>query len=345
MAKKPVKSKAKSTKSGAKSKAAKAKPAKAKTAAKGNVKPATTSKAAKGNVKSATTSKAAKTKAKPVPKPVSTVKPEAKPASKEAPKATSKAKAAPATSARDTSAPETNGVAVIAEIQSASKAAGNAGAITNSGPAWKRDLRAELAKLPDDFAAYCAERGASAGGAWEHADTDPVKGLEAWGRELAERDRRLGVAALVSIAQAGFPRAMKSAGDAAANMGFHASEESMDGAPVEMQIARGAAWLADPSESNLEAVVASLDPSRQLNVWNEDLLPQSEDQHWYWYSEVGQCIAHAISGEGGEAEGTTYYEWTPALSAARGMVMAVRGLRAGDNDAAVIAELRARMVD
>jgi hypothetical protein len=229
-------------------------------------------------------------------------------------------------------------------IASASKAAGNAGATTSTGPAWKAALRDELAKLPDDFAAYCAERGAHAEGGWEIADTDALEGLEAWGKELAERDRWLGVAALVGIAQVGFPRAMAMAGKSADNMGFHASEGSMDGAPVETQIARGAAWLADPTEANLEQVVAGLDPTRQLNVWDEDLLPQRDEDNWFWYSEVGQCIAHAISGEGGDPDGTSYYEWTPAQSAARGLVMAVRGLRTGDDDATVIAELRAGMV-
>jgi hypothetical protein len=205
-------------------------------------------------------------------------------------------------------------------------------------------LRDELAKLPDDFAAYCAERGAHAENAWEVADTDELRGLEAWGKELAERDRRLGVAALVGVARAGFPRAMKKAGSKADNMGFHASEGSMDGAPVETQIERAAAWVGNPSEAKLEEVVASLDPTRQLNVWDEDLLPQSDDDNWYWYSEVGQCVAHAISGQGGEAEGTTYYEWTPALSVARGLVMAVRGLRVNGNDAALIGQLRTGMV-
>ncbi len=211
-----------------------------------------------------------------------------------------------------------------------------------NSPTWRAELREELAKLPDDFAAYCAARGADAG--WEHADSDHLKGLEAWGTELAERDRRRGVAALVGIAQVGFPRAMASAGSKADNMGFHASEASMDGAPVEAQIQRGAAWLVDPSEENLELVIAGLDPSRQLNVWDEDLLPQSDEDAWFWYSEVGQCIAHAISGEGGDPKGASYYEWTPSLSVGRGMVMAVRGLRKGGDDASVISELRTGMV-
>ncbi len=229
-------------------------------------------------------------------------------------------------------------------IISASKAAGNAGATTNTGPDWKRALRDELARLPDDFAAYCVERGASVDGAWDVADSDALRGLEAWGRELADRDRRLGVAALVAAAQVGFPRAMKAAGDKAANMGFHASEGSMDGAPVETQIERGAAWLADPSDDRFDEVVASLDPTRQLNVWDEDLLPQSDEDAWFWYSEVGQCIAHAISGQGGEIEGATYYEWTPPQSVGRGLVMAVRGLRKDADDAAVIEAIRAGMV-
>ena len=193
--------------------------------------------------------------------------------------------------------------------------------------------------IPAELATYCANLGASVTGAWQAADRDVLKGLEAWGTKLAERDRRAGVAVLVGAAQLGFSRAMAAAGDKAANMGFHASEPSLDGAPVETQIARGAAWLADPSAAHLKEVVAGFDPGRQLNVWEVDLLPQRDEDNWFWYVEVGQCIAHAISGKGGSRDGTSYYQWTPAQSVGRGLDMAVRGLRAGDNDASVIAEL------
>jgi hypothetical protein len=231
-----------------------------------------------------------------------------------------------------------------AATKSASKAAGNAGAITDTAPSWKRELREELAKLPDNFAAYCAELGAKTDGAWDVADTDELRGLEAWGKELAQRDRRLGIAALLGIAQTGFARAMATAGSAADNMGFHASEESMDGAPVESQIARAAAWLADPSEANRELVVAGFDPSRQLQVWEEDLIGGTVDQPWFWYTEVGQCLAAAIMRDDGDEDGNAYDSWPPHTSISRGMVMAVRGLREDGDDAPALAIVRAGMV-
>ncbi|MFN0247388.1 MAG: hypothetical protein ACKV2T_10920 [Kofleriaceae bacterium] len=331
MAKKPAKAKAKAAKKAAKPTKKAAKPASKKST------PA----------KKAPAKKRVTAKSKGPPSAVVHASKASKPAkasATSAPKAATQASTTPVPKAASTTPARQAKPAPKAATPRTSNATGNVGAPPNWSAGWKPVLRDELAKLPDDFATYCAESGASVEDAWEVADTDELRGIEAWGKELAERDRRLGVAALVAAAQSGFARAMKNAGTKADNMGFHASEGSMDGQPVETQIERGAAWLSDPSEAKLEAVVASLDPSRQLNVWDEDLLPQSDDDNWYWYSEVGQCIAHAISGEGGEAAGTTYYEWTPALSVGRGLVMAVRGLRTGNNDANLISSLRTAMI-
>lgn len=308
MAKKPAKPKAKAAKKAAKPTKKAAKPAAKK--AKAPAKPAT--------------------KPRPKPAPVKAVSP------KPAPEKATKAEPVVAVKAAKPVVPETGS----ANAGASSDVASDVGTTPIVGTNWKAAVREEIAKLPNGLAAYCVQRGKTATDAWEVADSDALRGLEAWGTELAHRDRRLGVAVLVGVAQIGYPRAMKAAGSKADNMGFHASEGSMDGAPVETQIARGAAWAADPSDQKFDEVVAGLDPSRQLNVWDEDLLPQSDEDGWFWYSEVGQCIAHAISGEGGDPEGTSYYEWTPAQSVGRGLVMAIRGIRKNNNDANMIDSVR-----
>ena len=231
----------------------------------------------------------------------------------------------------------------------AAKAAGNAGA-TTSAETWRSALRDELAKLPDDFAAFCRDVGAKVpeGDAWPHCDTDELKGLEAWARELATRDRTLGVAAACALAQTGFPLAMATAGTQADSMGFHADEPHADGAPVGAQIARAAAWLDAPGKATLAEVRAGFDPTRQLVAWSEDLIDGANDQPWFWYIEVGQCLACAIMNDEREphdvdAEDSTYEHWSPALCVARGMVMATRGLRGSEGDGPTLATLYAGM--
>lgn len=183
--------------------------------------------------------------------------------------------------------------------------------------------------------------GQSVSSPWEHADSDALRGLEAWGRKLAERDLRAGLRALVTFGRAGFPTIVERGGKAIKGMGFLASEKSHDGLPVEAQLDRVAKWLDDPKSADVKR---AFDPSRQLNVWDDDLRP-SDDQAWYWYSELGQCACAAILNEGkGSESGESYYSWPPAWCVARGLVIAVRGLRthAGE-EAAIIDRLSAEL--
>jgi hypothetical protein len=48
--------------------------------------------------------------------------------------------------------------------------------------------------------------------------------------------------------------------------------------------------------------------------------------------------------DGGDEDGNAYEEWPPHTSVSRGMVMAVRGLREGGDDAPALAFVRAGMV-
>jgi hypothetical protein len=209
------------------------------------------------------------------------------------------------------------------------------------GEPWRDALRAAVAATGPDFAGYL--RGLGAQG-WEHADTPELAGLEQWGTQLATADRMAGIGALVRTAQHGFPLALAAGGIGLDGMGFHASEAAMDGAPVETQIALAAAWLDAPDRAHLDAVAAGNDPSRQLQVWDDDLLPSDDRAHW-WYFDVGQCCGHAITRAKGQASGHSYYEWPPETCVGRGLVVALRGLREkGANIDAILANVRAALV-
>lgn len=185
---------------------------------------------------------------------------------------------------------------------------------------WRDDVRAAVAATGGEL------RREPVIAPWPHADRLELVGLEAWGRELAERDRVAGIGALALVAAHGFPIAMAAGEGQLDGMGFLASEEHLDGAPVETQISLALRWLDDPSPANHAAVDAAFDRTRQLSVWDEDLLPP-DDMAYFWYSDVGQACCAAILGAGTDGAGATYYEWPTHVCVARGLVMAIRGLR------------------
>lgn len=145
------------------------------------------------------------------------------------------------------------------------------------------------------------------------------------------------------VAQYGFPLAVAAGGIGLDGMGFHASEPSLDGAPVEAQIELAARWLDTPDDTHLAAVAAGNDPARQLQMWDDDLRPSDDRAHW-WYLDVGQCCGHAITRTTGDPRKGSYYDWPPESCVGRGLVVAVRGLRSKGADLrAILAAVRAAM--
>ncbi len=190
-------------------------------------------------------------------------------------------------------------------------------------------MRAAVEDTGPDFAAFLTGlglTGLSEIPPWEYADMPELIGLEQWGTELARRDRRAGIGALVRVAQHGLPIILERGGVGIEGMGFRATDPAVDGAPVETQIALVAAFLDAPDRERRDAVLASIDRTRQLQIWDDDLIPNDDRAHW-WYLEVGQCLAHAIARTHGSPHGPSYYEWPPEVCVGRGLVVAVRGLR------------------
>ena len=176
------------------------------------------------------------------------------------------------------------------------------------------------------------------GSAWSFSEGPELNGLEKWGKALANMDRRAGIQALVAAAQHGLPRVIATGGEAVADLGFAGkdSDPIVDGAAVEVQVLRAARWLLDPSDANRASLDKAYDRTRQLNVWDDDLLPSATEQ-FYWYLEVGQCACAAILNDEKPGTEDSYYGWSPSTCIARGLVVAARGLRTpgADFDAAL----------
>jgi hypothetical protein len=153
----------------------------------------------------------------------------------------------------------------------------------------RQRLRDALAWV-EDFAVECERLGADdTPTPWLHADTKPLVGLERWGTQLATTDREAAICALVLAAQHGFPRVLEEAGAMLEGHGLRSSEQVLDGASAETQIDLCARWVDDPSEANRQAVQDGFDPTRQLHVWDPEMLP-ARGTAFYWYTEVGQML-------------------------------------------------------
>jgi hypothetical protein len=164
--------------------------------------------------------------------------------------------------------------------------------------------------------------------AWEHADDPLLVGLERWGRMLAAADRTAALRVLVAAAQRGFDRIAERSAPALADVGFFGAEddEILDGAAVQVQLARVAAWL-DAPEATRAKVDEAYDRTRQLVVWDDDLMP-AENESYFWYLDIGQlCCAAVLNSPTLSGEHGDYYGWPPEVCIARGLVVAVRGLR------------------
>jgi hypothetical protein len=286
----------------------------------------------------------AKSKAKkPVPKakaPVAKKKPAAKKAKPVAKKKPAIKKSKPVAN-KQPAATKTKPIAKAKHVAKTKPSAAAPPAPAPTASDWRGALRTAVEATGPDFAAYL--RGLAAKG-WEHADTAELAGLEAWGTELAKRDRMAGIGALVRAAQHGFPKVLEAGGIGLDGMNFKGSEASMDGAPVETQIALAAAWLDAPDRTHTAAVAAGNDPSRQLQVWDDDLRPSDDSAHW-WYSDVGQCCGHAITRTKGDPAKDSYYDWPPETCVGRGLVVALRGLRGmGADLGAVLRDIRGALV-
>lgn len=166
--------------------------------------------------------------------------------------------------------------------------------------------------------------------AWEHADEALLVGLERWGRALAIADRAAALRVLVTAAQRGFDQVAKRSAEQLADVGFFGKEADKiwDGAAVQVQLSRVVAWLDAPKAMHAK-IDEAYDRTRQLVGWDEDLMP-SEKESYFWYLEIGQLCCAAVLNKPtlNKIDQGDYYGWPPDVCIARGLVVAVRGLRA-----------------
>jgi hypothetical protein len=171
---------------------------------------------------------------------------------------------------------------------------------------------------------------------WGRAELEEEAGLEIWACRLAALDRRAGATAAAAAARHVLPVVLERAGEAAIEYGISEEADAVDGEPEAAKVGRVEAWLAAPGKRTLAAVKDALDPSRQLEVWDDDLLPADHETAWAWFTGVGQLCAASVTAKDGSAAGplgSSSYGWPARVCAARCVVSAAKCLVDDDRDA------------
>lgn len=170
---------------------------------------------------------------------------------------------------------------------------------------------------------------------WAHSLEPEERGIEVWIHRLAQFGRRAYTTAATAAARYVYPISIQRGGEMARECGFHEEDLSMDGEPPGMQVKRVETWLTSPSEDTLLAVEDSIDPSRQLNVWDEDLYP-ANDGMWFWFLEVAQltALAATVAEKWSDGDIEESYTWPAQVCAARAVVCALKTIRVPGGDIA-----------
>ena len=168
---------------------------------------------------------------------------------------------------------------------------------------------------------------------WEHSEQVVEKGMEIWIHSLSQFGSKVCLHAASAAGRYAYPFVVERGGEMALECGVLEESLSMDGESAGKQLRRVEAWLADATEENRVAVEQSIDPSRQLQVWDEDLYP-TDDLMWFWFLEVGQLCAQACicPNDQPHEECAEPYTWSRSFLAARAAICASKSIQVPNGD-------------
>ncbi len=164
---------------------------------------------------------------------------------------------------------------------------------------------------------------------WAFATLDLEKSLDTFMQQLYSLDRMTAIRYTAIFARYAFEYVRDNRKEQVAEIGFSFFEADpcMDGEPIEKQLKNVEAWLRNPTPENQEAVEHGIDPSRQLEIWEEDLFPP-DDQMWMWIIENTQLLSMAVPEGGSEesdyAEESSPYNWSSKVCLSRSALCSLK---------------------
>lgn len=158
-------------------------------------------------------------------------------------------------------------------------------------------LKNQIAGIQDinEFFRVCNEGMDSSTQNWFCAALELEKSFDVFMQQLASLDKMTAVKFAAVFARYAFEHVRDEHMEQVREIGmaFLASDPCMDGESIEKQLQNVEVWLKEPSQENKGIVLKGIDPSRQMNVWDEDLFP-SDDQMWLWIYDTAQLLSLAV---------------------------------------------------
>jgi hypothetical protein len=186
----------------------------------------------------------------------------------------------------------------------------------------------ELQNL-DDFFGVCNADADASTPTWAFSSLDQEKSFDIFMQQLLVADRRAAIQFAASFANVAFDYVHEDYFDESREFGFALlkSDRCRDGDSIEKQLRNVEKWLKTPTPKNLELVRKGIDPSRQMDIWEEDLFPE-EDQMWVWIIENTQLLSMAVVA--GDAEDDDQdpeespYSWSAKACVARSALCSLK---------------------
>ena len=195
-------------------------------------------------------------------------------------------------------------------------------------------LKSQLTKV-SEVTAFLAEANRAVDetdSAWEFATLEIEQAFDQFMLQLAALDRFAAIKLAAGCARYAFD-------DVAANhtaqmeefgFAFHATDPALDGEAIEKQLLNVEQWLAKPDPAALKVVKKGIDPSRQMNLWEEDLFPAA-DIMFVWILEATQLLSMAVTvKKAGDDDHDSPYEWSYRACVARSADCAFKALARTD---------------
>lgn len=162
---------------------------------------------------------------------------------------------------------------------------------------------------------------------WSFSTLNVEAALDAFMQQLAALDKKTAIQFAAVFVRYAFEHVRENHMDQIREFGFafFESDPCMDGDSIGKQLFNVENWLSDPSPENEEVVANGVDPSRQMNIWEEDLYP-SEDQMWQWIIETAQLLSMAVTAKESEEDddGESPYEWSYKACASRSAICSLK---------------------
>lgn len=166
---------------------------------------------------------------------------------------------------------------------------------------------------------------------WYFSTLPLEKSFDTFMQQLAVQDRKLAIQFAAIFARYAFADVLKNHIVQVREIGFAFLESDLcaDGEPIEKQLVNIENWLKNPTEETMESVVKGIDPSRQVEIWEEDLFPP-DDQMWLWIIENTQLLSIAVMAGNSEAQDNlpdaNPYSWSYKACVSRSAVCSLKSI-------------------